>query len=114
MQMRLQPLSPEEAPRAIVNPFAKVGIRCQPEMITRLVNDLLVETTTGQRMIGLPQLQLVCSELYAQYSHKGQITLADYDALGGAGGVGALSGDAIARLSFAAAATGSFGIGGNG
>jgi hypothetical protein len=80
-RMRLQPLSRDEAIRAVCDPLARMTpprhyARGLPELI---INDL------GEKKIETPQLQIVCSKIYESLAvHDLEISVEKYQTLGGA------------------------------
>lgn len=91
-KLRLLPLTRDQARRAIVAPVAPVAYA--PALVERLLDDL-----SRDGAISPPQLQLVCSALYERRQGETQITVAAYEALGGAQGVlRAYLDDELARL----------------
>ncbi len=82
-KMRLLPLTREQAREAIVRPVEALGYAYAPDLVARLLDDLTREGVMP------PQLQLVCSALFHHARREGRktLTLADYEALGGAQGV---------------------------
>ncbi len=84
-RMRLLPLTRDQASQAIIRPVERLGIAYEPSVLERLLDDL-VESEAGAIMP--PQLQIVCSTLYAGLAPGERvITLAVYERLGGARGM---------------------------
>jgi formylglycine-generating enzyme required for sulfatase activity len=81
MDMRLLPLTRDQACQAITLPVERLGARYEPALVERLLDDLGADVMP-------PQLQLVCSALYDGLPPGERlITLAAYEQLGGARGV---------------------------
>ena len=84
-RMRLLPLTRNQAIQAISKPVEPMGVRYEPALVQRLLDDL---AGTGGEEVMPPQLQLVCSALYNSLtSDERTITLAAYEKLGSAQGV---------------------------
>jgi signal transduction histidine kinase len=79
-QLKIEPLSLEQAKQAVLSPAAQLGITYEPELVKTLLVDL------GQGSIEPPQLQIVCNSLY-EARHSNIITLSDYIDLDRAGGI---------------------------
>lgn len=85
VDMRLLPLTREQAREAITAPVAKLGVSYEPALVEHLLDDL---PGVGEVDVMPPQLQLVCSALYEGLEPDERlITLAAYERLGGARGV---------------------------
>ncbi len=84
-RLRLLPLSRDQAQQAITAPVERLGVSYEPSLVEVLLDDL----RGGEGMAVMPpQLQLVCSALYDGLKlNEDQITLADYEQMGGAQGV---------------------------
>lgn len=80
-RLRLLPLTRAQATEAITAPVARLGVRYEPLLVERLLDDLSREGVMP------PQLQLVCSALYARRGTTNLITLEMYRELGQARGV---------------------------
>ena len=82
-KMLLLPLTREQAREAIVCPVEALGCAYAPDLVEQLLDDLTREGVMP------PQLQLVCGALFhhARQAERKTLTVADYDALGGAQGV---------------------------
>lgn len=78
--LELQPLTQEQAARAIAQPLKRFGVALEEGLLERIVDDLNGEG------INPPQLQIVCDRLYDRVLRepKPEITLAIYEELGGA------------------------------
>ena len=92
--MRLLPLTRQQARQAITAPVEQLGMHYEPVLVERLLDDLAaereVEVGGGESAVVMPpQLQLVCNALdeRGRAQRRTVITAADYDALGGAQGV---------------------------
>jgi hypothetical protein len=90
IDLRLLPLTREQAYQAITGPAKKLGMSYEPELVDQLLDDLIdtaeeVETSS----VNTPQLQLVCDAVYehARVNNRKIITLADYESIGGAQGI---------------------------
>jgi HEAT repeat protein len=84
-RMRALPLTREQARLAIMAPAEQFGVAYEPALVERLLVDL--PGSDGADVLP-PQLQLVCSALYAGLaSGERTITLAAYERVGGARGV---------------------------
>jgi energy-coupling factor transporter ATP-binding protein EcfA2 len=84
-RLRLLPLTRDQAQAAMTAPVARLGVQYDPALVERLLDDLV--GSAGSAVLS-PQLQLVCSTLYAGLTPtERQITLAHYERLGGARGV---------------------------
>jgi hypothetical protein len=85
VRFHLETLGREAAQAAVVEPTAHFGVRWEPALVQRLLDDLTNQANQG---IAGPQLQLVCTALYQATLEKAQtdrlITLASYTELGGA------------------------------
>lgn len=94
VDMRLLPLTPEQAIRAITAPLKQVAMEMEPALVDRLLNDLGeaqreasgTETTAA---LMPPHLQLICDALYEKAIAQGVtcISLGDYSAVGEVSGV---------------------------
>ncbi len=83
--MRLLPLSRDQARQAIVAPVTQLEVNYEPELVERLLGDLM---DSEDEAVMPPQLQLVCCTLYDQvWPEKHLITLDTYKELGGTRGV---------------------------
>src|SRR5262249_45760891 len=60
-RMRVLPLAREQARESITAPVERLGVRYEPALVERLLDDLAGSTNTS---VLPPQLQLVCSALY--------------------------------------------------
>jgi len=82
-RMRLLPLTREQARDAIVCPAEALGYSYEPALVEQLLDDLTREGVMP------PQLQLVCNALFrhARVERQRTLTVANYEALGGAQGV---------------------------
>jgi hypothetical protein len=82
-RLRLLPLTRQNARQAITRPAELLGMSYAPEMVERLLDDMV---QAGDAAVMPPQLQLVCDALYEQATNdnRATITLADYQAVGGA------------------------------
>lgn len=78
-EYRLKRLSREQAEIAITGPARAVGAHYEPQLVTRLLDD--IGDAAG---IDPPQLQIVCDNLYDSRDGEGAITLEAYETLGGA------------------------------
>lgn len=84
-RMRLLPLTHDQARQAITAPVERLGVRYEPALVKRLLDDLMGAEGTA---VMPPQLQLICSMLYAEMKPgEHLITLAAYQRLGSAHGV---------------------------
>jgi Cdc6-like AAA superfamily ATPase len=90
-KMRLLPLSRDQARQAITEPAEQLGMHYDPALVDRLLGNLAdeqVDELTGSQSTSVmpPQLQLVCDALYERARGQGRdsITMADYEAMGGA------------------------------
>ena len=82
IKLRLQPLPSEKARLAITEPAEQLGVRYEPDLVERLLSDL-VGSSPGADVMP-PQLQLVCNALYDGLKPgEHLITLAAYQRLGG-------------------------------
>ena len=82
---RLEPLTSEAAGVALRAPLELFGVTCEPGVIEEIVNDLRYD----RDYVHPPQLQIVGDALYrhmltARNQDSNQLTLADYQQLGGA------------------------------
>ena len=73
------PLRPDELERAILHPAGRAGVALEPGLVSRIVTDVSDEPG------GLPLLQYALAELY-EHRAGGTMTMAAYEAMGGAGG----------------------------
>jgi hypothetical protein len=83
-RMRLLPLTLEQAQDAIIQPAKAMGYAYEPELVKRLLGDLMRDGVV------VPfQLQLVCNALFHRARAGGRRTLAtaDYEGIGGWQGV---------------------------
>ena len=94
IKMRVLPLSRQQASQVITEPVKQLGIHYDPVLVDRLLDDLaeaMAEETRERESTSVmpPQLQLVCSALYerARDRHQPWIAMAEYEAVGGAGGI---------------------------
>jgi DNA-binding winged helix-turn-helix (wHTH) protein len=78
-EYRLKRLSREQAEMAITGPAGAVGCRYEPELVTRLLEDI-----GDPGGIDPPQLQIVCDNLYDARDETCTIGLGAYEQLGGA------------------------------
>jgi DNA-binding winged helix-turn-helix (wHTH) protein len=76
-EYRLKRLSREQAARAITEPARAAGCEYQPQLVTRLLDDL-----GDEEGVDPPQLQIVCDSLYDAREPTGELTLAVYEQLG--------------------------------
>ncbi len=76
-EYRLKRLSREQAARAITEPALAVGCSYEPQLVTRLVDDL-----SDQESVDPPQLQIVCDCLFDSKDSQGKLTLSAYEELG--------------------------------
>jgi hypothetical protein len=90
-KMRLLPLTRAQALQAMVAPVKPLGMSYEPALVERLFEELVGEyEETGideeSATVMPPQLQLVCDALYerARAGNRKRITVADYEAVGGA------------------------------
>jgi hypothetical protein len=99
-RMRVLPLARTQAREAIVAPVERLGVRYEPELVGRLLDNLAGEE--GATILP-PQLQLVGSALYdRRATGERLITLASYEQLNGAQGIlQTYLEDELARLSHA-------------
>jgi len=81
LQMRLGPLSREQAGQAIMEPARQVGMRYEDRLVDRLLDDLWLGGVMP------PQLQIVCSALYDKREGRALIRLETYEQLGGTEGI---------------------------
>lgn len=82
VRFQLQPLAPAQARQTITQPVEAMGKSYEPALVDSLLADLTDEGVMP------PQLQLVCSTLYDELPPDDrQITLAQYEELGGAAGI---------------------------
>jgi formylglycine-generating enzyme required for sulfatase activity len=84
---RLTPLSRAEARQAIAQPPQRVGVAIEEALVERLLADLAGAAPDQVDLAeGVPaaQLQIVCDRLFQARDAAGQMTLAAYEALGGA------------------------------
>ncbi len=89
-RIRLLPFTREQAYQAITAPVENSGISYEPQLVTFLLDDLVDESDSADSSGSVmpPQLQLVCNALYERVmADKRQITISDYDSLGGGKGV---------------------------
>ena len=85
----------DDAAEAITEPLRRIrsNQRYEGGLVERLLNDLEING------IELPHLQIVCSRLYELQRDKPEITLAEYETLGGARGIlGSYLNEAIDRI----------------
>lgn len=93
IDMRLLPLTLEQARRAIVEPVKRVGMDYAPDLVEQLLTDLCQAhqeaATSVDRSLMPPHLQLVCDALYEQVHTAGRtrIEMSDYAAVGEVSGV---------------------------
>jgi hypothetical protein len=93
VDLRLLPLTPEQARRAIVEPVTRVGMEYSPEVVDRLLLDLCQAHSGaaegGESSLMPPHLQLVCDALYehARTQDRVRIEMSDYVAVGEVNGV---------------------------
>ncbi len=93
IDMRLLPLTLEQARRAIVEPVNCVGMEYAPEVVERLLVDLCQahrDAANGaENSLMPPHLQLVCDALYEHTHMQGRtrIEMSDYSAVGEVNGV---------------------------
>jgi len=76
-EYRLKRLSREPAARAITEPALAVGCQIEPQLVTRLLDDL-----SEQGTIDPPQLQIVCDCLFDSKTTGNRLTVAAYESLG--------------------------------
>jgi hypothetical protein len=95
IRFQLQPLTRNQARRAILGPVALLGRSYEPTLVDQLLDDL------GAERLMPPQLQLVCSTLYdGLLPADTQITQAQYEGLGGTAGIlGTYLSGELSRLS---------------
>lgn len=93
-KMRLLPLTRNQAQEAITAPVDQLGMHYDPEVLNLLFADLADAQLPDQNdpesaAVMPPQLQLVCDALYqrAHVEQRQRITVADYQAIGGAQGI---------------------------
>ncbi len=90
VDLRLLPLTRQQARQAIIAPAEKLGISYDPELASLLLQDL-TDGAKGEEdsAVNPPQLQLVCDALYdhAHANNRQLITLDDYQSVGGTQGV---------------------------
>lgn len=93
VDMRLLPLTPEQARRAIIEPLDRIGMDYAPEVVDRLLVDLCQAHSDaeegGDHLLMPPHLQLVCDALYEQVrtQDRVRIEMSDYAAVGEVNGV---------------------------
>lgn len=90
VDLRLLPLTRTQARQAIIGPAQRIGIRYDPSLVERLLDDLTQETSRNESAFVMPpQLQLICDALYEQVSGEGRtyITTDDYEYVGGIKGI---------------------------
>lgn len=88
--MRLLPLTQDQARLAISGPAERMGVQFEPALIDQLLADLAEDDNpTSEQLIMPPQLQLICTAVYDQARADGRrrITLADYENVGGGIGI---------------------------
>jgi hypothetical protein len=78
----LKPMPPGHFSQVITGPTARAShagqqLRIAPDLVNRLLEDATEGADT------LPLLALTLARLYADYATNGELTLADYDAMGG-------------------------------
>lgn len=78
-EYRLKRLNREQAEMAITGPARAVGCSYEPELVTRLLEDI-----GDPGGIDPPQLQIVCDNLYDSRDEDSTIGLGAYEQLGGA------------------------------
>ena len=78
-EYRLKRLNRDQAEIAITGPARAVGCSYEPELVTRLLEDI-----ADPAGIDPPQLQIVCDNLYDSRDDKSAIGLEAYERLGGA------------------------------
>lgn len=76
-EYRLKRLTCEQAARAIREPAARASCRIEPELVTRMLSDLV-----DRDGIDPPQLQIVCDNLYDSKESDGRLTVAIYERMG--------------------------------
>lgn len=76
-EYRLKRLTRKQAARAITEPATRAGCRLEPELVTRLLDDLIEKD-----VIDPPQLQIVCDNIYDSKEANGELTVAVYERLG--------------------------------
>jgi DNA-binding winged helix-turn-helix (wHTH) protein len=76
-EYRLQRLSLEQAAKAMIQPALAVGCQYEPQLVTRLLDDL-----SDHESVDPPQLQIVCDCLFDAKDEKGRLTLAAYEEFG--------------------------------
>ncbi|MFN2123797.1 MAG: SIR2 family protein [Candidatus Promineifilaceae bacterium] len=90
IDMRLLPLTREQAYQAITGPAKKLGVSYAPQLVDQLLQDLMEEADEAKNSsVKTPQLQLVCDAVYehARLNNRKNITVADYESVGGAQGI---------------------------
>jgi hypothetical protein len=90
VDLRLLPLTREQARQAITGPAGRMGMRYDSDLAPRLLNDLAEDAASSESdFVMPPQLQLVCDALYDHARAEGRryMTLADYESVGGAHGI---------------------------
>jgi formylglycine-generating enzyme required for sulfatase activity len=75
---RLAPLDRPAAAQAITSPAERVGLQVEPALVERMLDELTLDA------VAPAQLQIVCERLYQARDAAGRMTLAAYEALGGA------------------------------
>src|SRR5205807_9820098 len=78
-EYRLKRLSRDQAEIAITGPARAVGCSYEPELVTRLLEDI-----ADPGGIDPPQLQIVCDNLYDSRDDRCTIGVEAYERLGGA------------------------------
>lgn len=89
-RLRLLPLSRDQARQAITAPVERMGMRYDPALVDRLLDDLVDEVSDVEGAVVMPpQLQLVCDALYehTRAENRQLIAIADYEAVGGTQGI---------------------------
>jgi DNA-binding winged helix-turn-helix (wHTH) protein len=76
-EYRLQRLSREQAAKAMIEPALAVGCQYEPQLVTRLLDDL-----SDHGSVDPPQLQIVCDCLFDARDEEGRLTLAAYEEFG--------------------------------
>ena len=88
--LRLLPLSRQQAREAITAPAEQLGIRYDQSLVVRLLDELVeaaVDNADG--FVMPPQLQLVCDAIYEHARSQGRhfISMTDYESVGGSQGI---------------------------
>jgi WD40 repeat protein len=74
----LKPMPPTQFERVITGPAGRTGrVRMAPDLVGRLIAD------AGEGADTLPLLALTLARLYGDYASTGELTLANYEAMGG-------------------------------